>query len=110
MSPEQEFVLFESLGRIENKIDNCVNTLSTHTVQDGVNFQKLEAQIDDVRDRQIKDVENKITALNLVAAEKKGADEALAKVASSSGGKAGAAVSLVVTGVVTALMAYFGAK
>ena len=108
MDAQQEHELFTALGRIEQKIDSCVNALAVHTVQDSDNFQKLEAQIDDIRDRQIREVESKITALNLVAAEKKGADEALSKVASSSGGKAGAILGTIVSAVVAGLVSYFG--
>ena len=107
MTPEQEADLFTALGRIENKIDNCVETLTTHTLQDADNFTKLETQIEDIRTRQIREVENKIEALNILAAQKKGADEEAAKHASSAGGKMGGVVSLVVSAVVAGLNAYF---
>lgn len=95
MTPEQESDLFTALGRIENKLDNCVTTLASHTVQDSVNFAKIDADLED---------------LKLERAHRKGVEEEAAKHATLAGGKAGAAVSLVITGVVTALMTYFGAK
>jgi hypothetical protein len=110
MTPEQEQVLFTALGRIEQKLDNCVSTLSSHTVQDSENFLKLEEQMNDIRDRQIREVENKIEAINLLAAEKKGADEALAKAAASSGGKMGGFVATVVSIVIAGFSAYFNAR
>ena len=110
MSPEQEQILFTTLGRIEQKITNCVETLSAHTLQDADNFSKLEEQMNDIRDRQIREVESKIDALNLVAAEKKGADDALARVAASSGGKMGGFVATVISIVIAGVSAYFTSK
>ena len=108
MNPEQESELFTTLGRLEQKMDGLAATLLVHTEQDATNFLKLESQIDDVRNRQIRDVEGKIAALNLVAAEKKGADEAMAKVASSSGATWGAFTGGFISFVVAAAAAYFG--
>ena len=108
MTPEQESELFTALGRIEQKINSCVETLVTHTEQDSHNFLKLEAQIDDVRNRQIREVEGKIAALNLVAAKKEGEDVAMERIAGQSGGKWGAALGTVVSIVIGAAAAYFG--
>ena len=108
MTPEQESELFTTLGRLEQKMDGLADTLLTHTEQDAANFLKMEAQLDDVRNRQIREVEGKIAALNLVAAEKKGADEAMAKVASTSGGTWGAFTGGFISIVVAAAAAYFG--
>jgi len=108
MSPEQEQVLFTALGRIEEKIDNCVTALSVHTVQDADNFLKLENQMNDIRDRQIKEVESKIEALNLIAAKKEGEDAAMARIASTSGGKMGGFVATVISIIVAGASAYFG--
>ena len=107
MTSDQEQVLFTTLGRIEEKLDNCVETLSSHTLQDSDNFLRLEQQMNDIRNRQIREIEGRINALHLLAAKKEGEDIAIAKLASTSGGKMGGIVASVISVIISAVVAYF---
>ena len=93
MTPDQELDLFQSLGRIEAKMENFNNALLDHTAQDAVNFQKIE---------------NDLEALKLSKAKAEGIAEEAAKHASSAGGKMGGFVATVISVVVAGVSAYFG--
>ena len=107
MDVNREIELFQSLARIEAQLNNCVDALVVHTDLDATNFLKLETQLNDVRDRQIREVEAKIEAINLVAAKKAGEDEALASLASARGAKVGGAVATVISTLIAGVSAYF---
>lgn len=93
MTPEQEMDLFQSLGRIEAKMENFNHALLDHTAQDAVNFQKIEEDLD---------------VLKLDKAKASGIAEEAAKHASSAGGKMGGFVATIVSIVVAGVSAYFG--
>lgn len=93
MSPEQEAELFTTLGRLEAKMDGFNATLSAHTENDTVNFDKMEADLE---------------ILKLGKAKAEGIAEEAAKHASSMGASWGAATGGFISIVVAALSAYFG--
>lgn len=93
MTPEQEMDLFQSLGRIEAKMENFNHALLDHTDNDTVNFTKIEADLE---------------ALKLSKAKAEGVAEEAAKHAASAGGKMGAFFGGGISILVSALGAYFG--
>ena len=102
MTPEQELELFQTLGRMEAKLDATNEAFVVHTNQDLVNFTKLENGQEDIYEA--------IDAIQLRDAKESGIAEEAARHASASGGKWGAAMGAFVSVVVTSLSAYFGSK
>lgn len=93
MNPEQEADLFQSLGRIEAKLENFNQALIDHTASDAVNFTKIEADLE---------------VIKLSKAKADGIAEEAAKHAASAGGKMGGFVATIVSVVVAGVSAYFG--
>jgi len=93
MEPADELRLFESLGRIEAKLDATNDALATHTAQDAENFHRVEADLE---------------VLKLNAAKSAGVTEEAARHAGAAGGKMGAIIGGAISITVAALSTYFG--
>lgn len=93
MTAEQESDLFKTLGRIEAKLDSFDSTLLAHTENDTVNFNKMEADLE---------------ILKQAKAHAAGVAEEAAKHASTAGGKMGAFVGGIISVIVTSIAAYLG--
>ena len=93
MTPEQESELFTTLGRMEAKMDGFNATLTAHTLNDSVNFEKMEADLE---------------ILKLTKAKAEGIAEEAAKHASATGRNWGALSGGIISIAVAAISAYFG--
>lgn len=93
MTPEQEVELFKTLGRLEAKMDGFNTTLAAHTVNDSVNFEKIDTDLE---------------ILKLTKARAEGVAEEAAKHASTTGRNWGALSGGAISIAVAAISAYFG--